>query len=244
MQRRRRTERKRTRTGGGFATRVMLFFSAVIILAGIVSRFTGGDELTATVLATPSPTPLTAAFDETVETREISLPAEVWYCLQSGIFSSEAAAQEKSLAYSDRGAPGFVSPEGGKFRVLLSAYASREDAQSVKEKLAGQQAVETYIYEMVRPALHLQLTGMRGQLDVLDAAAALLPELARSWRETALTLDQGQASLTEVQELAAEQQEQCHVMLNVLQERFLSPMPTLPQQLQALLTSLMEVEQL
>ena len=164
------------------------------------------------------------------------MPAEVWYCLQSGIFSSEAAAQEKSLAYSDRGAPGFVSPEGGKFRVLLSAYASREDAQRVKEKLAGQQSVETYIYEMVRPALHLQLTGMRGQLDVLDAAAALLPELAQSWRETALTLDQGQTSLTEVQELAAEQQEQCHVMLNVLQERFLSPMPTLAQQLQALLT--------
>ena len=121
MQRRRRTERKHTRTGGGLATRVMLFFSAVIILAGIANRFTGGDELTATVLATPSPTPLTAAFDVTVETREISLPAEVWYCLQSGIFSSEAAAQEKSLAYSDRGAPGFVSPEGGKFRVLLSA---------------------------------------------------------------------------------------------------------------------------
>ena len=110
MQRRRRTERKHTRTGGGLATRVMLFFSAVIILAGIANRFTGGDELTATVLATPSPTPLTAAFDETVEIREITLPAEVWYCLQSGIFSSEAAAQEKSLAYSDRGAPGFVSP--------------------------------------------------------------------------------------------------------------------------------------
>ena len=212
------------------------FSRQVIILAGLANRFTGGDELTATVLATPSPTPLTAAFDETVEIREIALPAEVWYCLQSGIFSSEAAAQEKSLAYSDRGAPGFVSPEGGKFRVLLSAYASREDAQRVKEKLAGQQSVETYIYEMVRPALHLQLTGMRGQLDVLDAAAALLPELAQAWRETALTLDQGQTSLTEVQELAAEQQEQCHVMLNVLQERFLSPMPTLAQQLQALLT--------
>ena len=184
MQRRRRTERKRTRTGGGFATRVMLFFSAVIILAGIVSRFTGGDELTATVLATPSPTPLTAAFDETVETREISLPSEVWYCLQSGIFSSEAAAQEKSLAYSDRGAPGFVSPEGGKFRVLLSAYASREDAQSVKEKLAGQQAVETYIYEMVRPALHLQLTGMRGQLAADTGGGLRPPRAGRRWART------------------------------------------------------------
>ena len=109
MQRRRRTERKHTRTGGGLATRVMLFFSAVIILAGIANRFTGGDELTATVLATPSPTPLTAAFDETVEVREITLPAEVWYCLQSGIFSNEAAAREKSLAYSDRGAPAYCS---------------------------------------------------------------------------------------------------------------------------------------
>ena len=76
----------------------------------------------------------------------------------------------------------------------------------------------------------------QAQLSPLPFLAALLPELAQSWRETALALDQGQTSLTEVQELAAEQQEQCHVMLNVLQERFLSPMPTLAQQLQALLT--------
>ena len=97
MQRRRRTERKHTRTGGGLATRVMLFFSAVIILAGIANRFTGGDELTATVLATPSPTPLTAAFDETVEIREITLPAEVWYCLQSGLRTATGVRPDLSL---------------------------------------------------------------------------------------------------------------------------------------------------
>ena len=119
MQRRRRTERKHTRTGGGLATRVMLFFSAVIILAGIANRFTGGDELTATVLATPSPTPLTAAFDETVEIREITLPAEVWYCLQSGIFSSEAAARERALHTATGVRPALSLP-----RAANSAYCS------------------------------------------------------------------------------------------------------------------------
>ena len=64
--------------------------------------------------------------------------------------------------------------------------------------------METYIYEMVRPALHLQLTGMRGQLDVLDAAAALLPDAGTvSGATTALTLDQGQTTRwTEVQRIS------------------------------------------
>lgn len=234
MQRRRRTERKRMGRWSGWANRVLLGLSAVVVLAGIVSRIRGGNELTATVVATPSPTPLTAAFDEAMGTRQLLLEAEGWYCLQSGVFSTLEAAQAKSGAYAGRGAPGFVAPDGDKFRVLLSAYGAREDALRVKDRLSAQQGVETYIYEMIRPALHLQLSGMRGQLDVIDAATALLPTLARSWRDAALLVDQGELTPGELTALAGEGAEQSRVMLRVLEERFLSPAPPLARQLQQL----------
>ncbi len=236
MQRRRRAERKRMGRGNGWATRALLGLSALVVLAGIVSRVRGGSELTATVVATPSPTPLTAAFDETMETRQLLLEAEGWYCLQSGVFSTLEAAQAKSSAYAGRGAPGFVAPDGDKFRVLLSAYASQEDALRVKDRLSAQQGVETYVHQMIRPALHLQLSGMRGQLDVIDAAAALLPSLARTWRDTALLVDRGELASEELATLAQENAEQSRVMLRVLEERFLSPAPPLAQQLQQLLS--------
>ena len=235
MQRRRRTEHHRTYPRSGFGTRALLALSALVLLTGLISRFTGTDGLTATVLTTASPTPLTVAFDETVESRTLSLDAETWYCLQSGIFSTEAAAREKSAVYQDRGAPGYVVPDGEKFRVLLCAYATREEAQAVRERLASQQNVDTYVYEMTCPDLRLQLTGMRGQLDVLDAAEALLPALARQWRDAALAVDQGQMTLSEVTALAAEQAEQCQVMRSTFVERFTAPLPPLAQQLQALL---------
>ena len=100
MQRRRRTERRRRFRRSGLGARALMALSALVVLAGLASRITGGEELSAAVIATPTPTPLTATFDETVETRQVTCPAETWYCLQTGVFSTLEAAQEKSTAYS------------------------------------------------------------------------------------------------------------------------------------------------
>ena len=93
---------------------------------------------------------------------------------------------------------------------------------------------------MTRPELPLQLTGMRGQLDVIEAAMALLPTLADQWRDAALMVDQGEMTLEETQRMAAESLEQCRVMLQVLNERFVSPVPALAQRLELLCTAGME----
>lgn len=237
MQRRRRTERRRRVARGGMGARALMALSALVVLAGLASRLTDGEELSAAVIATPTPTPLTAAFDETVETRQVTCPAETWYCLQTGVFSSAEAAQEKSQAYSDRGAPGYVAQDGDKYRVLLSAYGTQEDAQRVRERLDTQQAVDTYIHELTRPELPLRLTGMRGQLDVIEAAMTLLPALADQWRDAALLVDRGEMTLEETLSMAAEGLEQCRVMLQVLTERFVSPVPALAQRLELLCQS-------
>ena len=98
MQRRRRTERRRRFRRSGLGARALMALSALVVLAGLASRLTGGEELSAAVIATPTPTPLTATFDETVETRQVTCPAETWYCLQTGVFST----LEACLLYTSR----------------------------------------------------------------------------------------------------------------------------------------------
>jgi len=50
-------------------------------------------------LGGPTATPLTSAYDQTVERREVTLAEECWYAIQTGVFSTEEAARQKADAY-------------------------------------------------------------------------------------------------------------------------------------------------
>lgn len=56
-------------------------------------------------VATPSPIPLDAAFDETRETQEITLNGSVWYALQLGAFETEEAACQLAEQFQRPGEP-------------------------------------------------------------------------------------------------------------------------------------------
>lgn len=71
-------------------------------------------HLTAETIAQPTATPIAAAYDQTVVSREITLAAETWYAIQTGVFSNEDAAREKAELLTDRGAPGAVVEDGEK----------------------------------------------------------------------------------------------------------------------------------
>ncbi|NCB05010.1 MAG: hypothetical protein EOM69_05760, partial [Clostridia bacterium] len=105
-------ENKRVYPSGGFPgkllTYAMLFFSLVLILAGLFGKNTRGGELLVQVMATPEPTLSTDVFDETPETREITLTTTTWYAIQLGAFENEASAKEMAIEYQSRGAAGYV----------------------------------------------------------------------------------------------------------------------------------------
>ena len=82
---------------------------------------------------TASPTP--DVFDRSIVTREVLLPGQTWYAIQTGVFSTREAADEKANAYADRGAPGVVVEDGGKWRVFIASYGREEDAAAVRQRL-------------------------------------------------------------------------------------------------------------
>ena len=198
----------------------LLFLSAVILFSGVAAR-SGGDAVFETV-ATPSPIPLDAAFDETRETREITLNGSVWYALQLGAFETEEAAGQLAEQFQRRGAAGYLWPEE-RFRVLAAVYPEKEDAQAVRQQLRDQHDVDSYLFEISIPSVSLRMTGMRGQIDILEAAFLHAEKLIRQMERISETLDRQEITPAEAAEELNTLREQVELVALRMEQRFLSP---------------------
>lgn len=198
----------------------LLFLSAVILFSGVAAR-SDGDAVFETV-ATPSPIPLDAAFDETRETREITLNGSVWYALQLGAFETEEAARQLAEQFQRRGAAGYLWPEE-RFRVLAAVYPEKEDAQAVRQQLRDQHDVDSYLFEISIPSVSLRMTGMRGQIDILEAAFLHAEDLIRQMERISETLDRQEITPAEAAEELNTLREQVELVALRMEQRFLSP---------------------
>lgn len=180
-------------------------------------------------IAQPTTTPVTAAYDQTVETREVTLPAETWYAIQTGVFSTEEAALQKADAYTDRGAPGTVVQEGEKWRVFIACYGTEADASAVRTRLGEKQRVETYLYTWTCPELRLRLTGKAGQLDVVEAGFMLLISTAAALRDTAMEVDAAQFTAGEAAAAVTALDGQIRLWQETARSRFGQSIPPLVQ---------------
>lgn len=182
-------------------------------------------------IQSPTATPVTSAFDQTVETREVTLAEETWYAIQTGVFSTEEAALQKADAYTERGAPGTVVQEGEKWRVFIACYATEADASAVRTRLGEYQKVDTYLYTWTCPELRLRLTGKAGQLDVVEAGFTLLSSTASSLRDTATDLDAAQLTTQEAGSAVAALDDQIALWEDTIRSRFDKSIPDLVQDL-------------
>ncbi len=215
------------RRGQALLRRGMLFLTALVVVAGLASRLTGGDGLTAQRVSEPTATPITSVFDETVESREVALRGDTWYAIQTGIFASREAAEEKAALYAERGAPGYVAQDGQKWRVFIACYGDKEDATAVRDRLAEQQRVETYLYGWDCPAITLRLSGMAGQLDVAEAGLTGPAQAAAILRDGAAQLDAGEIMIDEAVATVDALAGQLALWERTAQERFTPPYPAL-----------------
>ena len=207
--------------------RVLLFLSALILAAGLAQRFMGQEKLQVTGVASPTTTPIAGAWDETVETREITLMPTTWYAIQTGVYTDEQSAALRAEDYTERGAPGVVIGDGAKWRVLIASFGREEDAAAVRANLSGQQGVDTYLYTWVCPELRLRMTGMAGQLDVAEAGLQQVLTAAERLRDAAIDLDMGQITREEVLQLLQDIDVQLGVWSDTAQKRFSRPYPAL-----------------
>ena len=197
----------------------MIVLMLLIFAAGALTLSRNAAS-TAETIAQPTATPIAAAYDQTVVSREITLAAETWYAIQTGVFSNEDAAREKAELLTDRGAPGAVVEDGEKWRVFIACYGTETDAASVRQRLGENQRIETYLYRWTCPELQLRLKGMAGQVDVAEAGVTLLLQAARTLRDTASLLDAGELTLTEAQEQITALDGQLTLWRQTAQERF------------------------
>lgn len=179
------------------------------------------------LISLPTPTPVTSAYDQTAETREVTLAEETWYAIQTGVFSTKEAADQKADAYTQRGAPGTVVREGEKWRVFIACYGSEGDASAVRTRLEQNQKVDTYLYAWKCPQLRMRLTGKKGQLDAVEAGFTLLTSTAAALRDTATSLDAAQLTTQEALSAVAALDGQITLWEDTIRSRFGKPVPAL-----------------
>ena len=207
--------------GGGkrILTGVLLFVSCLLILSGLLRDNSGG--LKVEVKITPTPTVIGRTFDETMTTRQISLAQKSWYAIQLGSFDSEASAKALADSYVTRGAAGYVLKDS-RFRVLAALYPTREDAQTVRQQLQTQHKIDSYVYEVSLPEIILNVEGMAGQLDVLEAGMQYLNTAMEKFCQSSVSMDRQDLSVEQELTKLAEIASQAETLSNVLAIRFTS----------------------
>jgi len=201
----------------------MLIIAAFVFLSGLAGQTTDSNVMIAPV-ATSTPIPLNAEFDESIAEREITLSASSWYALQLGAFENEQSANEMAQQFVRRGAAGYVWRDG-RYRVLAAVYPDKEDAQHVRQQLETQHAIDTYLYQIDLPAVRLRLRGMQGQLDILEAAFIHGNDLVLQLQNLCVLMDRQEITMDE---LLAQLHELGTLMETVtlrLKQRFLPPRP-------------------
>lgn len=218
-------DNKRVYPSGAFPGKVlsylMLFLSAVIVLTGFLGRNIE-DRLTVELAVTPTPEPMGETFDDTMETREWTLPGGMWYALQFGVFESEEAARSVAETYQNRGAAGFLWHDT-RWRVLAALYRDRLDAQNVRDRLHERNDLDSYLFEITLPALTLRLKGMAGQLDALQGAMEHGLQQVDRLQTLALQMDMQELSVVQAREALAQLSSEAGEHARRLAQRFPEP---------------------
>lgn len=222
----RRQRRGRRRARGQAVKKAALLTTAVLVaLVGLAGHLPGGGSFQAEKVSQPTATPVTSAFNETVTSREITLPEETWYAIQTGVYSTREAAESRTALYADRGAPGYAVQDDGKWRVLIACYGEKNDASSVQERLKADQKVETHLHAWTAPTVTLRLSGMVGQLDVAESGLILPGQTAQLLRDAAIALDAGESSVMRVQQTVQSLGDSAVLWAKTARGRFTTPYP-------------------
>ncbi len=199
---------------------LLLILSALVALPG----FFQGDssDSTITPLPTQTPIPLQEQFDETMESCRWSLPEVNWYALQLGAFEQKESAQALAEQFMGRGAAGYLWQEE-RWRVLAAVYSSEEDARNVRLQLSQQHGVDTYLFRISLPPIEVQISGMRGQIEILQAAFMHADDLIASLQEISLMADRSEIDREALAEAVSALSEQTKLVSLRLYQRFPEP---------------------
>lgn len=205
--------------GSKWVSALLLMVTVLLLIGGLLQK---KSDLSIVPIPAQTPIPLNEAFDESMVTQEITLPESTWYALQLGAFEEEQRAKEMAELFTKRGAAGFVWNDG-RFRAIAAVYSSKEDAQNVREKLSNVHSVESHLYPIQLHPLVLRITGMKGQLEILQAAFLHANDLCHSIQRTSMEMDQQIINAAEAIQALRALDDQTQVVQLRLEQRFSQP---------------------
>jgi len=93
----------------------------------------------------------------------------------------------------------------------------------VREQLETQHGIDTYLYQIELPAVRVRMKGMRGQLEILQAAFLHTDDLLRNLQEISVSMDRRELNADEAIASLKELDSQLQTVSLRLQQRFPSP---------------------
>ena len=152
-----------------------------------------------------------------VKTVTFTLPEGVWYVLEMGRYPSLREAEEAAVAYVNRGAAGYVRPEGTAGCVLAAAYPTRADAAAVQSNLKKKHGLDSTVAEAALPRVVMRMTGRTAQLNAVCDACDFLSGACGQLYQLSLRLDQGEMTVSEAQAQLASHQETARALARALE---------------------------
>lgn len=92
------------------------------------------------------------------ETFNLNLQAMNIYALQAGAYSDENNATVYADSLKAKGGAGYIYFDGEIYRVFIAAYATKEDAENVMQRLESEQGIQTKLYEMTYNEKNVSVT--------------------------------------------------------------------------------------
>ena len=171
------------------------------IITPVANFFTGEESEQPQVEESPSPSPSATesekegqADSQNVVSKTIELPQNAYFALQMGVFNNEQNAQDAAEQLRQQGGAGYILEDGGQYRVLMSAYHTQEEAQTVKERLQSE-GMDTSIYEFTSAATSFNVKGAETYVVIIQEVFGSLPTLIDEVYNLSIALDQGQMDL-------------------------------------------------
>lgn len=125
-------------------------------------------------------------------TEDVEISALNAYLIQLGACDSAEEARVEAARYVQRGAAGYLLPQGERQLVIGAGYDTMAEAESVQKRLYEDERLLSEIQALGSPALTLRVTAAPVQVDALREAEAHLREQTAAMGQTAFAIDAGE----------------------------------------------------
>lgn len=211
VRRRRRPHGRRNSTAGVVLIVVTVLGLVYILSAGVAGKWMA-DNVIAPIFGvfsggTPSASPKST---QQKAEQKVVWKAFTLYCLQMGVFDSEANAKSLADSLKKQGAAGYLLDVDGNVRVLLSAYGSEKDAEAVRDRLIAEE-MDCTVYTMGCNKLELTITADAARLPGIQPIFDRYAEAMQACSTLAFALDANTSTkdeaLVETRDLAEKMKE-------------------------------------